>query len=87
MNSRCLDQIRTRLVELVAEIRAEMPDETDVPSSAVADNAVSVVVHGKKPKITVNAAKATGSGNTATATMTPAHQRSAWVKIGGFIVG
>lgn len=82
-----IDQIRTRLVELVAEMRSEMPDETDVPSAAVADNAVKLVVHGKKPKITVNTAQASGNGNTATATMTPAHQRSAWVKVGGFIVG
>lgn len=82
-----LDQIRTRLVELVAEMRAEMPDETDVPSAAVADNAVNVIVHGKRPKFTVNTAQASGTGNQATATTTPPENRSAWVKIGGFIVG
>ncbi len=82
-----IDQIRTRLVELVAEMRAEMPDETDVPSAAVADNAVNVIVHGKKPKFTVNTAQASGNGNTATATTTPGQHRSAWVKIGGFIAG
>jgi hypothetical protein len=43
-----IDQIRTRLVELVAEMRAEMPDESDVPTAAVADNAVNLIVHGKK---------------------------------------
>jgi hypothetical protein len=45
-----LDQIRTRLVELVAEMRAEMPNEAELPSAAVADNAVNVIVHGKKAK-------------------------------------
>jgi hypothetical protein len=59
-----IDQIRTRLVELVAEMRAEMPDETDVPSAAVADNAVNLIVHGKKAKFTVNTAQASGNGNT-----------------------
>jgi hypothetical protein len=82
-----IDQIRTRLVELVAEMRAEMPDETEVPSAAVADNAVNLVLHGKKPKVTVNTAQASGTGNTATATMTSKEPRSPWVKIGGFIVG
>jgi hypothetical protein len=81
-----IDQIRTRLVELVAEMRAEMPDEADVPSAAVADNAVNLVVYGKKAKFTVNTAQATGNG-TASATTTPVEHRSAWVKIGGFIVG
>jgi hypothetical protein len=81
-----IDQIRTRLVELVAEMRAEMPDEADVPSAAVADNAVNLIVHGKKAKFTVNTAQATGNG-TASATTTPVEHRSAWVKTGGFIVG
>ena len=50
-----IDQIRTRLVELVAEMRAEMPDEADVPSPAVAANAVNLIVHGNKAKFSVNA--------------------------------
>jgi hypothetical protein len=68
-------------------MRAEMPDEADVPSAAVADNAVNLIVHGKKAKFIVNTAQASGSGNTATATTTPGEHRSSWVKIGGFIAG
>jgi hypothetical protein len=83
-----LDQIRTRLVELVAEMRAEMPDEADVPSAAVADNAVNVIVHGKKAKFTVNTAQASGATNTATATSNPpGEKRSLSVRIGAAIVG
>lgn len=56
-----LDRIRTTLVELVAEMRAEMPDSSDTPSSEVADRAVQIVVHGQN--INVTAATATGSGS------------------------
>ncbi len=80
-----LDQIRTRLVALVAEMRAEMPDETDVPSAAIADNAVNVIVHGKKAKFTVNTAQASSAG-TAT-TNPPREKRSVWVRLGAAIVG
>ena len=82
-----IDQIRTRLVELVAEMRAEMPDEADVPSAEVATNAVNIVL-GKKARATITTAQALGDGNSATATATPvADERSAWVKVGGLIVG
>ncbi len=37
-----LDQIRTALVELIAEMRAGMPETADKPSAAVADHAVNV---------------------------------------------
>jgi hypothetical protein len=83
-----LDQIRTRLVELVAEMRAAMPDEADVPSAAVADNAVNVIVHGKRARLTVNTAQASGSASTATAASSPpAQTRSVWVRIGAGLVG
>jgi hypothetical protein len=83
-----LDQIRTRLVELVAEMRAEMPNEAELPSAAVADNAVNVIVHGKKAKFTVNTAQSSGKANTTTATTTPpAEKRSVWVTIGAAVVG
>jgi hypothetical protein len=83
-----LDQIRTRLVELVAEMRAEMPNEAELPSAAVADNAVNVIIHGKKAKFTVNTAQSSGNANTSTATTTPPpDKRSVWVKIGAAIVG
>jgi AbiTii-like protein len=83
-----LDQIRTRLVELVAEMRAAMPDEADVPTSAAADNAVSVVIHGGKPRVSVTAAQATGDGShSVTAGAASDEASGVWKKVGGFIVG
>jgi hypothetical protein len=65
-----------------------MPDEADAPSAAVADNAVNVIVHGKKAKFAVNTAQASGAGKAATATTNPpGEKRSVWVRIGAAIVG
>jgi hypothetical protein len=57
-----LDRIRTILVELVAEMRAEMPSPDETPSREVADRAVNVVVHGQNARVNVTTATATGSG-------------------------
>jgi AbiTii len=57
-----LDQIRTRLVALGAELRATSPDP-DAPSAAEAANAVNVVINGKARTVNVNAAQSTGSGS------------------------
>jgi len=57
-----LDQIRTTLVELVAEMRAGTPDTAEVPSGEVADKAVNVIVHGQNARINVTSASASGSG-------------------------
>ena len=81
-----LDQIRTRLVELVAEMRAVMPEEADVPTAAVADNAVSVVIHGGKPHVNVVAQQSSGNGSNTVAAPTP-ESRSRWFKLGAFVVG
>lgn len=60
-----LDRTRTNLVALVAEMRAVEPN-TDVPSAEAASQAVSVVINGgKRNKISVTTAQA--SGVTATA--------------------
>jgi hypothetical protein len=87
-----LDQIRTALTKLVAELRAAMPRDQDVPTSAQANQAVTILVTGKRPNVRVNTAQATGDGATATLTAAapPASQESFWTvwrKIGAFIVG
>jgi hypothetical protein len=46
-----VDQVRTSLTELVAEMRAGTPRGTDLPSTAVAEQAVSVVVKGKRNRV------------------------------------
>ncbi|MFZ2113105.1 MAG: hypothetical protein WAU77_05170 [Solirubrobacteraceae bacterium] len=58
-----LDRIRTTLVELVAEMRAEMPSPDETPSREVADRAVNVVVHGQNARVNVTTATAVGSGS------------------------
>lgn len=79
-----LDAIRTTLVELVAEMRASTPS-SEAPSRAAADNAVNVVVHGNKPRISVNASQASGALPTAHV-RTPSG-RTWWRILGAAIVG
>jgi hypothetical protein len=52
-----VDQVRTRLTVMVAEIRATLPDNTEVIPTPVADNAFAVAVTGKRHKVTVTAAQ------------------------------
>lgn len=85
-----IDQIRTALTQLVAELRANMPSGEQVPSTEAADQAVNVIVTGKRSQVTVTAAQSNGEGD-ATATTTTAPDESGfwtrWRKIGAFIVG
>lgn len=56
-----IDSVRTTLAELVAEMRAVMPDSMELPNSEIADQAVHVVVEGgERHQITVNAAQSSG---------------------------
>ena len=84
-----LDRIMTTLAELVAEMRAGMPADGEVPSPELANQAVQIAVHGKGSRITLNNAQS----STGTITQTTHHRRktarhgSDGVLIGGFIVG
>jgi hypothetical protein len=64
-----LDQIRTALTLLVAELRANMPADKQVPSPAAANQAVQLVVTGKRHNISVNTAQAEGVASSATVTV------------------
>lgn len=57
-----LDQVRTRLVELAAEIIFESGDEE--PSAQVVGNAMSVVVSGRRARVNLTAAQGGGSAAT-----------------------
>ncbi len=61
-----VDQVRTTLAELVAEIRAALPGDAEIPTAAVADQAVNVAVHGARARISVTTAQSV-DGSTATA--------------------
>jgi len=84
-----VDQVRTTLAELVAEMRAGMPQNQDVPSGELVTQAVNVAVHGHKSRVTVTSASASGSSSALVgpgpSADTPFWTR--WRKIGAFLVG
>lgn len=87
-----LDQIRTALTKLVAELRATMPAGQAVPSEAAADQAVQVVVSGKRSQanVTITQASGVGSATTTTTNPVPAQEPDGWSrgrKIGTGLVG
>ncbi|KJL17556.1 hypothetical protein RL72_03805 [Microbacterium azadirachtae] len=81
-----LDQIRTRLAELIAELRSGTPQGQALPTPAQAANAVNLVINGKGNRVRI--AQATGGG---VATTSPEEVRSGfWTKariVGAGIVG
>lgn len=56
-----LDRVRTNLVALMAELRLVYPMGDSMPSSEVADQAVSVVVGGSRNRVTVATAGTQGT--------------------------
>jgi AbiTii len=85
-----LDQIRTALTQLIAEITAGMPAGQQIPSAAAADQAVEVVVTGKRNKVIVNTIQAAGQGATVDAEADPKEESGWWTtsrRLGAFIVG
>jgi len=56
-----VDQIRTRLAELLGELRAGTPATADVPTAAQAANAVNVVINGKGNRVNVAHADSGGA--------------------------
>jgi hypothetical protein len=93
-----IDQVKTTLVELVAEMRAGMPDSDEAPSGEMADKAVHVVVYGDEARVNVTAATGDGAQVQNTAQQagdnggtavhhTTGERVSLSRKIGGAIVG
>jgi hypothetical protein len=76
-----VDQVRTALTVLVAEIQANVPDGTVTPSAEVASNAINFAVTGKRNKISVVAPQ---GGSTVT---TPeSDQPRRWLRIAGAVL-
>ncbi|MGH2658566.1 MAG: hypothetical protein ACRDHS_02600 [Actinomycetota bacterium] len=83
-----LGQIRSRLVALIAEVRAAA-DNPDEPSAEAISAAVDVVVLGKARDIHINTAQTSGPGAAMAGASSPA-DRSWWKRarvVGAFIVG
>lgn len=83
--SNIIDRVRTTLVELVAEMRAGMPDDADVPSASVADQAVGFAVHGNGNRVTFQNAPVSGTRNTSggVAVASDPESRFAWLRAAG----
>lgn len=71
-----LDQVRTSLTQLVAELRANMPAGDELPSPEAANNAVTLVMTGKRARANITSAQASGGGTTSTATSQPQQEDS-----------
>lgn len=86
-----IDQVRTGLVQLVAELRAGIPNDQSLPSAEAADQAVQVVVTGKRSNVTVTTAQAGHGGAASISTDRPDPPESGfWTRsrrIGAFIAG
>lgn len=86
-----VDNVRTALSELVAELRAGTPDDQEMPSAGVADQAVGVVVGGKRNRVVFNNAQASeGSTSTIETSSGKDGKPGFWTvprKIGAFLVG
>ena len=84
-----VDQVRTTLVELVAELRSTMPKDQEIPTPEAAANAVQVAVHGgKRHKVMVAAPQAPAS--VAMNTETASENGGWWTparKVGAALVG
>lgn len=87
-----LDQIRTRLTELLAELRSLTSPTQEFPSAQQTDQAVNIVVRGFNPGMTVNAiVSGQGSSNAIDASlMSPNEKSGFWTTgkmIGAIMVG
>ena len=82
-----IDRVKRTLVELIAEMRAATPHAAAKRrSAAVADQAVSLVVHGRGARI--NVAQASGGGShEVTSGAAPSEDGFPWRKIGAAAVG
>lgn len=87
-----LDQVRTALTELVAEIRVSVPDEKDDPSTETVGNALTVALHGSpKARVTLTTSQSQGASTIKNADASPDDEEDApfWTrnKIAAFIAG
>jgi hypothetical protein len=87
-----VDQVRNALVKLVAEIRASTPAGQELPSEEIATQAMNFAISGKRAKVNVTAAQASGSDTQATVTVPSERQSESgfWTtsrRIGAAVVG
>jgi len=82
-----LDQVRTRMAQMLGELRAVTPPGAALPSTADANRAISVVIHGKNNHVHVAHA---ASGGVASADRAADQEGRFWTtsrRIGAVVVG
>lgn len=85
-----LDHIRTALTQLVAELRAGMADDDELPSPTAANQAVGVVVNGSRHNVQINTSQATGESAGSCVTAKSERPEDDWSlarKVGAAVVG
>lgn len=89
-----VDQIRTRLTELMAELRSLTPSTQVVPNAQQAQAAYNIVIEGKNPRVVINTIHgAEGSHNTIETDQTnqdDSSESAFWVagrRVAGVILG
>jgi hypothetical protein len=86
-----VEDVRTTLAELVAELRASLEDEDGTPSAQLANQAVQVAVHGSKSRVVVTNAQASDGSSAVAAPPEPEPEQSGlwttWRRIGAAAVG
>ena len=78
-----VEQVRTTLTVMVAEIRDTMPDEAEIPSAEVATNAITFAITGKRNKVNFTA----GQGKAKVPAPAPEEEHPRrWVRIVGVVI-
>lgn len=78
-----VEQVRTTLIVMVAELRATMPDQAEVPPADVATNAINFAVTGQRNKINFTAGQA---DSPISAPPSEEHRRR-WLRTVGVVLG
>ena len=80
-----VEQVRTALTVMIAQINASLPDGTDTPPAEVATNAITFAVTGKRNKISFAAPQGGGTVTTASPGQDEQGPRQ-WVRIAGAVL-
>jgi hypothetical protein len=79
-----VDQVRTTLTTLVAEINASMPDGAGTPTPEVATNAINFAVTGKRNRVSFAASQ--DGGSTVATTAPPEDATRPWARIAWAVI-
>jgi hypothetical protein len=80
-----VEQVRTTLTVMVAEIRDTMPDHAEIPSAEVATNAITFAVTGKRNKVNFTADQGEAKVPAAAPEEEEEHPRR-WLRITGTVI-